>query len=217
VALHDEMTPLLSTSFLPPVQWFSILWNHPAVVLEACEHFQKGTVRNRCRIAGPNGAQRLSVPLAKGKHQQMPIRDVRIAYDEPWQRQHWRSIRTAYGNAPFFEHYADDLVIFFERRFEFLFDLNSELLTFFLKKINWPGELTLSSQYFLPGKWPEGEDFRAAFSGEAVDWPHNFTATRYPQVFEEKHGFLPHLSILDLLMCCGRQSGEVLMKGLMKG
>ena len=190
----DEM--ILHTAYFPSVPWFSILWSQPTIVLEACEHYQKGSTRNRCHIAGPNGEQRLSIPLVKGKHQQTPIREVRIAYDEPWQRQHWRSIRTAYGNAPFFEHYADGLVPFFERRVEFLFDLNWEVLQFLIQKTGWRGEVLFSEQY------EGGTNFKLQTS--------NFT---YPQVFEEKTGFLPNLSMLDLLLCCGKQSGEILTAG----
>lgn len=204
------MIPLLPTSFLPSIAWFSILWTHETVCLEACEHFQKGSLRNRCYIAGPNGMQRLSIPLAKGKHQQMPIREVRIAYDEPWQRQHWRSIRTAYGNAPFFEHYADELAPFFERRFEFLFDFNSELCHLLLKKWGWKGALTHSAQYLEPGHVPPGTDFRSSFSDVAGKIPDWFCPLPYPQVFGDRMPFLPNLSALDLLFCCGKQAREVL-------
>jgi hypothetical protein len=191
---NDEMTTL-HTAYFPPISWFSRLWSQAAVALEACENYQKGSVRNRCHIAGPNGEQMLSVPLVKGKHQRTPIREVRIAYDEPWQRQHWRSIRTAYGNAPFFEHYADGLAPFFERRYPFLFDLNLEVVQFFIQKTGWRGEVLFSEKYApqLLGSW---------------ELPRS--STRYPQVFEEKHGFLPDLSMLDLLLCCGKQAAEIL-------
>ena len=185
--------PRVTLCYLPPVSWCAMAWNSAAVVIEAHEHYQKGSLRNRCYIAGPNGVQRLSIPLEKGKHQQMPICEVRIAYDEPWQRRHWRSIKTAYGNAPYFEHYADDLAPFYEKRYDFLFDYNLELLRLILqKKLGWPGEIRLSEQYRAPD----------AFEGE--------TSRRYPQVFEEKHGFLPDLSVLDLLFCCGKRGGEYL-------
>ncbi|MBK7936385.1 MAG: WbqC family protein [Lewinellaceae bacterium] len=185
--------PHLSLCYLPPVSWCAVAWNSDVVVIEAREHYQKGSLRNRCYIAGPNGVQRLSIPLVKGKHQQMPIREVRIAYDEPWQRLHWRSIRTAYGNAPYFEHYADDLSPFYEKRFDFLLDYNIELLSVVLqKKLGWPGEIRLSERFRPP------------------DVFESDTSRRYPQVFEEKHGFLPDLSILDLLLCCGKEGGGAL-------
>lgn len=202
--------PLLPLLYFPPVAWLALLWRSEQVTLEACENYQKGSLRNRCYVAGPNGVQRLSIPLETGKHQQKPVREVRIAYDEPWQRQHWRSICTAYGNAPFFEHYADELQPFFEKRFPFLFDFNLEILYFLLRKFGWSSPLSLSVQYMLPSQLPEGIDFRPAFSGDAGDVPPWFQPVRYPQVFTERHGFLANLSALDLLFCCGKQTSDVL-------
>lgn len=183
-------------AYLPPISWCAALWNSPDIEIEACEHYQKGSFRNRCHIAGPNGMQRLSIPLAKGKNQQMPIREVRISYDETWQRLHWRSIKTAYGSAPFFEHYAPELQRFYEKRYEFLFDYNLELLHFALKKkMGWNGEIKLSTAY--------------STAIPATLTPP-FEPGRYPQVFEDKHGFLPDLSLLDLLFCYGKRGGEIL-------
>ncbi|HNG88828.1 MAG TPA: WbqC family protein [Saprospiraceae bacterium] len=184
------------TAYFPALSWFAPFWAQQEASLEACEHYQKGSIRNRCNIAGPNGAQMLSVPLVKGKHQRTPIRDVRIAYDLPWQRQHWRSICTAYGNAPFFEHFADHLRPFFERQPSFLFDLILEVLQFFLEKTRWSGTLRLTERYTL--------------RGQKGDTPPPHPTLPYPQVFQEKTGFLPDLSVLDLLLCCGR-SGSVLL------
>ncbi|GAB4497829.1 MAG: WbqC family protein [Saprospiraceae bacterium] len=205
------MTPLFSIAYLPPVSWCEAACKQETIAIEAHEHYQKGSLRNRCYIAGPNGVQRLSIPLLKGKHQQTPIREVRIASDQDWQRQHWRSIRTAYGNAPFFEHYADELTPFFERRYSFLFDYNLDLLTFILqKKLGWRGEITFSETWLPLGEWPHGSDLREAFSGESGKWPVWFQPLSYPQVFAERFGFLPNLSVLDLLFCCGKNGREVL-------
>ena len=202
---------LFPLPYLPPVSWCAAAWDRDRIVIEAWENYQKGSVRNRCYIAGPNGIQRLSIPLVKGKHRQTPIREVRISRDEPWQRQHWRSISTAYGNAPFFEHYAGAVAVFYEKRYEFLFDFNLDLLTFiFQKKLGWSGEITLSNAYFPAGSWPHGADLRAQFEGEPAACPQWFRPARYAQVFEERHGFLPNLSVLDLLFCCGKRGGETL-------
>lgn len=205
------MNPLLELCYLPPVSWLALACSGEDFTLEACEHFQKGTYRNRCHIAGPNGLQRLSIPLAGGKNQQMPIREVRIAYDQPWQQVHWRSIQAAYGSAPFFPFYADDLAPFFQKKWLFLFDFNLELLGVLLKKLDWTGRFEWSETYLPPGQTGDLQDFRnAVLPGAKRPQPAWFQPGRYPQVFQERHGFLPDLSALDLLFCQGKAAGDVL-------
>lgn len=202
--------PLLPLCYLPPISWCVAAWNSDGILLEACENYQKGSLRNRCYIAGPNGIQRLSIPLAKGKHQQTPIREVRIANDQPWQRLHWRSIRTAYGNAPFFEHYAGELARFYERRYEFLFDYNLDVLNFVLiNKLQWQGRIELTAVWLPASAYPSATDFREAFSGDPGNVPQWFVPVRYPQVFTDRYGFLPNLSVLDVLFCCGKRGGAI--------
>lgn len=202
---------LIETQYFPSVAWCAAVWNEQMVAIDAAEHYQKGSLRNRCYLASPNGPQRLSIPLQKGKHQQTPIRDVRIAYDQPWQRQHWRSILAVYGNAPFFEHYADDFRPFFERQWGFLFDLNQALLELILThKLGWSGDWGLQNNFIPPEDWLHGSDFRGQIAARAQGWPAWYFPKRYPQVFEERTGFLPNMSVLDLLFCCGKTGIEVL-------
>jgi hypothetical protein len=210
-------TPILTPFFLPPISWCAAVWNSNEVLLEAHGHYQKGSLRNRCHIAGPNGMQRLSIPLQKGKNQQMAYRDVRIAYDEPWHIRHWRSICTAYGSAPFFEHYADDLRPFFERRHDFLFDFNLILLELiFQKKLRWEGGFTWTTEFEKATATPAPYDWRSAFPTSHLVWPDWFFPGRYGQVFQERFGFIPNLSILDLLFCAGKnQTIALLQKGYM--
>lgn len=203
------MQSLLELPYWPPVSWLAIAWHSDTLWLECCEHYQKGSYRNRCHIAGPNGLQRLSIPLEKGKHQQSPIRDVRISYSEPWQKQHWRSIAAAYGNAPFFEHLEDRLAGFYEKRYPFLFDFNLEILHFILKWLDAPPAPRQTTQYFEQVQTPL-TDWRNQITPKAATLPDWFLPKAYSQVFLERHGFLPDLSALDLLFCCGKQSGLIL-------
>ncbi|MFN0175989.1 MAG: WbqC family protein [Saprospiraceae bacterium] len=204
---------LLETQYLPSIAWCSAIWQEKLVALDAAEHYQKGSLRNRCHIAGPNGPQRLSIPLIKGKHQQTPIREVRISYEEPWQRQHWRTIQTVYGSAPYFEHYADHLRPFYERKWEFLFDYNYDFQALILKKrLGWAGDFIFQPDFFPRKKWSKGYDLRDQIGGGLNEYPTWYSPVRYPQVFEERTGFLPNLSVLDLLLCCGKTANEVLTK-----
>lgn len=196
----------------------ALAWNASVLQVEACEHFQKGSYRNRCHLAGPNGVQRLSIPLEKGKHQQTPIREVRIACNEPWRQAHWRSIRTAYGNSPFFAHYADELAAFYETRYTFLFDFNLELLYFLARKLGWQGHISFTSTYLSKLKGVStfglGADFRDAISPRNPALPAWFRPIPYAQVFAERFGFIAGLSALDLLFCQGRQAAGILAQSL---
>lgn len=204
---------LLELSYLPPVQYFTKLQHYALVLVEAQEHYAKGTYRNRCHIASANGLLRLSIPLEKGKNEQQPIQEVRIAYQEPWQHWHWEGIKSAYGKSPFFEHYADVLAPFYEKNYEFLFDWNWNLLQTLLQLIGIQSEMRFTTEYqkHTPA---ETLDFRNKISPKThrqAEDPH-FQPIRYEQVFIEKHGFLPNLSILDLLFCTGPEALSILMQ-----
>jgi len=198
------MPVLLEIQYLPPVQYLTKLAGGEPIFIEQWEHYQKGTYRNRCHIAAANGLTRLTIPLIKGKNEQQAIREVRIAYYEPWQRQHWQSIRSAYGNAPFYEFYADALQPFYEKPFPFLFDFNLELLQTLLKLLRMDVNLQLTDAYAEtpPAGWT---DLRNAIHPK----PHlqkpdpHFTPLPYHQVFEDRYAFLPNLSMLDTLFCMG--------------
>ena len=215
--MNPQSNILVELPYLPPVSWMAPAWQSGVLWLEASENFQRGSYRNRCHIAGPNCIQRLSIPLQKGKHQQATVRGVRIAYEEPWQQVHWRSIQAGYGNAPYFEYYVEDLAPFYQKRYSFLFDFNLELLHFLFKKMGWNGEIrfteTWSGQVSSPADTPV-VDFRNKVSPKATTLPHWFQPIPYAQVFTERHGFLPDLSALDLLFCCGKQSAAVLSQSL---
>jgi hypothetical protein len=205
---------LLELQYFPPLPYFAMLAKYETVWIEQHEHYVKGSYRNRCHIAAVNGVQRLSVPLRKGKNQQQPIREVRIAYDEPWQAQLWQAIQSAYGNSPFFEHYADFYQPFFRQKFEFLFDLNYELLVLTLRLLRLRCRLSLTESYQQTP--PEGiEDFRQVVHPKNAPG-QGVSPFRYPQVFEDRHGFLPNLCILDLLFCCGNEAGNVLNQIIVK-
>jgi hypothetical protein len=194
---------LLSLGYLPPVDWFLAFATHE-VLIEQHEHYSKGSYRNRCHIIAVNGFQRLTIPLRKGKNEQQPIKDVRIAYDEPWQIRHWRAITTAYGNSPFFEHFEDWFRPFYmEKRHERLWDWNMELLVLTLKllKIEKPWSLTENFEN-VP---LNAIDLRGLLDEKKAKVIDN-QSFKYPQVFEDRLGFLANPSVLDLLFCVGKLS-----------
>lgn len=198
---------LIESHYLPSAAFLSIFKKYESVIIDGHENYQKGSYRNRAYILGPNGPQRLSVPLRKGKHEQQPIREVQISYDEPWHRQQWKSIMTAYGNAPYFEYYKSELKSLIISKHETLFELNMKALIWLCNKMGLPEQQTEISTNFYDKVPPGIADLRNTIRpGEDVelDW---FRQLQYPQVFESRFGFVPQLSGLDLLFCLGPASG----------
>jgi len=205
------MSLLIELQYLAPVQYYAKLCSGQSVLIEQHEHYTKRSYRNRTRILGTNGVMRLTIPLKKGKNEGQSIREVQIEYIQGWQQQHWQSIRSAYGKAPFFEHYSDELHPFFEKKYKFLFDFNFELMETLMTIIGISSDISLTKNYAHTP--PEGMlDLRNTIHPKEryhkVD--AHYQSIPYAQVFQEKHGFVPDLSILDLLFCMGPQSSLVL-------
>lgn len=202
---------LLSTAYFAPVRYFSKLAAFPEIYIEQHENFIKQTYRNRTVILGANGPVSLIVPVEKGREQKIKIKDLRIAYDEEWQRNHWRTIFSAYNSSPFFEYYADDLEPFFRKKHIFLFDLNQQIAETILEILEIPTEFNLTEDF---EKIPENcLNFREQISPKThrtASDPH-FSPRPYTQVFHEKFGFVPDLSILDLLFNEGPSAHSLLL------
>ncbi len=202
----------IETAYLPPVQYWNKWLERPLVYIEACEHYVKGSYRNRCYLAGSHGPLCLSIPLLKGKNEGQPIREVRIDKSRPWHKQHWQSIQSCYGKAPFFEHYAAELEAFYQNPPDFLFDWNMQLLNWMQRQLGLEAiQLKHTTSYArqLP---KEIDDWRYAISPKAhrAGPDPDFTPRPYPQLFEDRLGFLPGLSALDLLLCMGPESQHYL-------
>ena len=213
-----DQSILIELPYLGSLPYYSKLLLHPQIWIEQQEHYSKGSFRNRCHIATANGVLALSIPLLKGKHQQAPIREVAIDNRANWQQQHWRSIKTAYGNSPFFEYYAPGLAQLYQQPFTHLFDFCWAAQELLLQFLNFSPNLVLTSAYqTVPAA--EVLDFRQQLL------PKNYSTYQdkyyhplpYPQVFEDRQGFLPNLSILDLLFCTGPEAPAHLMQCIQAG
>ena len=170
----------------------------PGFVLEVHEHYQRQTYRNRYQIIGPNGLQTLSIPVRHNHGSKIPVRDVEIDYRENWQQNHWRSIVTAYRNSPYFIYLEDAFRPFFEQKTDTLFDWNFRVIESFFRLMKWKKEI-LFSDAFLPLNLTE-TDYRDRIHPKR---PAVFPVREYQQVFQERHGFIPDVSMLDLLFCAG--------------
>jgi hypothetical protein len=202
-----EKTVLLELHYLPSIQYVSKLLQYPKVMLEQHENYSKGSYRNRCHLASSAGLLRLSLPLAGGKNQQQSIREVKLKYDEPWQNQHWTAIKSAYGKSPFFEHYEHRFLPIFQKKYEYLWDWNWDLLQVILEIISLEKNIELTEEF---EKEPNEKvvDLRNKISPKENKMfdDADFEQAKYVQVFEAENGFLSNLSILDLIFCAGPES-----------
>ncbi|MGM9737104.1 MAG: WbqC family protein [Candidatus Cryptobacteroides sp.] len=214
---------LLETAFFPPVSYFAAIAEEftlspgrvnsfvPSQVwIEACENYQKQSYRNRCRIYAAGGVENLSIPIVhENGTYSLPIKEIQIDWTTPWLTRLKRAIVSAYETSAYFEYYKDELFSLLDSRPEKLFDLNMEILKFFLSKTGIAAEIHLTEEFTLPGSgmFP-GKDLRgiihpkrdnSILSGLGLDKP-------YWQVFSPKHGFIPDLSIMDLLFNEGPDS-----------
>ena len=202
------MKTLLSTTYFGPIQWYQKLYRHEAVEIEQWESFLKQTYRNRCLIATTQGIQALTVPIERGTSQL--IRDIRISDHGNWRHLHWNALVSAYGESPFFEYYQDDIRPFFENRWDYLFDFNEAIRCKMCELLDIQPKVTFSSTYHHPADisltshlLPLTSDYREAINPKHPLPDPDFVPKPYYQVYQQKHGFLSNLSILDLLFNMG--------------
>lgn len=210
---------LLSTAYFPPIEYiakiaegFSLSPDEvkPSVIyLEACENYQKQSYRNRCRFYAENGVQNLSFPIVheNGTHT-LPIRSIRIDWSTPWMLQTKRAIASAYESSAYFEYYKDELFEILDSHPETLFEMNTRILEFCLKKIGISAEIRLTEEYTPRGSGIYGEDLREVIHPKRENSILADLGLEKPyfQVFARKHGFIPNLSIMDLLFNEGPDS-----------
>ena len=207
------MTVYLSSAYLAPVEYYTKLLAYDQIYIEQHDHYTKQTYRNRCTIAAPDGELALSIPSVKPDTPKCPMRDIRISDHGNWRHLHWNAIESAYNHTPFFEYYKDDFRPFYEKKYEFLADFNEELCHLVCSLIDIQPTIERTSEYkaiFTPNE----VDFRERihpkkdFRLEDTD----FFPQPYYQVFQEKLGFLPNLSIIDLLFNMGPESLLILQQ-----
>lgn len=215
--MNPQNAILLELQYLPGIQYMSKFLQYESVWIEQHENYLKGSYRNRAYLAGPNGVLRLSIPLRKGKNEQQNIREVEIAYDEPWLSQHWSGIQSAYGNAPYFLYYADAFQPLYEQQENSLFDFNLKLLKLIIELLGIAPNYQFTHS-FQATTDPHKLDFRNGIFPKKHRQKKDlhFQPAHYRQVFEEKNGFLPNLSILDLLFCAGPQAQLILENSIVQ-
>lgn len=200
------MELLIHPTYFPSIATFAMLVQHE-VVWEAHDNFQKQTYRNRCYICTDKGKHMLNIPIQHvgGEEGRQKYVDVRMDNSYGWKKIHWRTLETAYRTSPFFEFFEDDIKPLFEGKEESLFDFNMKTIEIIggCLGIEIPKEKTTT--YELQPS--EVRDLRFLVNAKNEK---DFGLELYPQVFEERHGFIANLSILDLLFNEGTQTLDYL-------
>jgi hypothetical protein len=180
------------------IQYFRELVRTENPVFALSETFLKQSFRSRCEIYGANGKQTLSVPVIKTKGSSSLVSEIAISYAEDWQKNHWKSIRSAYGKSPYFEHYEDAIKDLIFAKYAYLHELNLSILKQCLKWLEYEKEIILFNQ-------KTDEQLSKLHLGNAkITSDENFK--KYHQVFEEKQGHFSNLSFLDLIFNEGKNS-----------
>ena len=192
------------------------MMKYGGMTVDVGEHYVKRSYRNKCSILSANGVMALTVPLSRASSDDADLthaamKDLKVSYDDNWRHVHWQSLVSAYNMSPFFEYYEDDIKPLFERKFDYLVDLNAEAMDI-VNRLLMMDDVTINvSETYIPAQTVE-LDLRDKITPKTH--LNDFNQKEYYQVFSEKYGFQPNLSILDLLFNLGPESRVVLRDSL---
>lgn len=206
----DTSRVLLNTAYFPPIQYFSKIVRFNKILIEQYESYGKQSFRNRCDIYGANGKLTLSVPVIEGARKKVLTKDIKIEYTTNWQKIHFKSIESAYRRSPYYEYYIDDIEPLFNKEFEYLLDFNNAIIDVINGILDISPNIEMTDDYIVNVgdivDWREG--IHPKKSKIKID--NNFYTDQYTQVFSDKGGFIPNLSILDLIFNLGPESIDYL-------
>ncbi len=204
------MKIIIENQILPPNYIWSKFESSDQILIEQFDNYNKRTYRNRIIILSQNGPLTISIPLKKGKNRNTPFTNVQISYDKNWISNIKNTLKTCYNSAPFFDFYFEDLLRIFNKKHQFLFQLNNDLRDFVIEilEINVPIKFT---EDYLKQYNSEYIDLRDKYS-PVIDLKQesSHSTKKYPQVFEYKIGYFPNVSILDLIFNMGRQAALII-------
>ncbi len=192
---------LIENQLFPVISYFKILVNCPDLIIEVCENYQKMSFRNRYVIFGANGVINLSIPIKGGRQQKQKFYEVEIDYSENWQVKHWRGLTSSYSNSPYFDYYAEALKSIIFSNEKYLKDYNLKALKWILKVLKINIKISFTSEY--KKEYENILDCRNTILPKNFQHITNNVEPKYTQVFQDRLGFQPNLSILDLLFATG--------------
>lgn len=203
------MNLLIDLQYFPSIILYKVSNKKSNIVFEQYEFYQKMSFRNRCEIASAQGRIHLSIPLVKGRDQKTVMKDVRIANTYSWQDQHWKTLLACYSRSPWFEYYRDDLEQLYRTSFDFLLDWNLACFEWTCRVLALPAGVMLTDAW-RPYYGEDWLDLRGKLVPKNIGETDLASPVAYRQVFEEVTGFIPHLSVLDLLFCEGQRARSLL-------
>ncbi|MCG8893470.1 WbqC family protein [Tenacibaculum finnmarkense] len=196
---------LFIPTYFAPISQYAAIYNADSVVFELEDNYQKQTYRNRCAIYAANGKLSLNIPV---KHllteSRKKSKDTLVENDIPWQQQHFKSLQSAYKSSPFFEFFEDDIANIFHKKYRYLQDVNIDTHLFIADALQIDDSFTKTVDYQVTPNIPDYRNLAIAKKGIEIEME------RYIQIFDDKHGFIPNLSILDLLFMEGPNASTFL-------
>ena len=202
------MVPLISAFYFGSVEHYRLLARHDRVIIDIGEHYERQSYRSRTSVVGPNGRQDLVVQIARRSGEKMPMKSVGLSYVETWPHQHLHAIRSAYGNAPWFIHYIDDIERVLQKKYDRLVDVDLATLQLGMKWLGLTTAVEVAENYLDTGALYQ--DLRASFHPKKPLAPWVDPVPPYPQVFADRHGFVPRMSIIDLVCNCGPEAKRII-------
>jgi hypothetical protein len=204
------MDLLVSTAYLPNINFFEEILRSEKIFIEKYENFPKQTYRNRTYILSANGVMPLVVPVNKGRSGKILTKDITLNYDENWQKQHFRSIMSAYKSAPFYDFFIDEFLIFFEKKYKFLIDFNFDILLKINKLLHIEKEIGFTDE-FVKNVDINTKDLRFSLNFKNFDKQIITSQKPYIQVFADRFDFVPNMSIIDLIFNLGPEARTYLL------
>ncbi|MCD8435586.1 WbqC family protein [Tenacibaculum dicentrarchi] len=196
---------LFIPTYFAPISQYAKIYNADSVVFEFDDNYQKQTYRNRCYIYGANGKLSLNIPV---KHliteNRKKSKDTLVDNEIQWQQQHFKSLQSAYKSSPFFEFFEDDIANIFHKKYTYLQDVNIDTHLFIADALQIEDTFSKTAVYEVTPNMPDYRNLAIAKKGVTIEMD------TYIQMFDDKHGFIPNLSILDLLFMEGPNASTFL-------
>lgn len=193
------MSHIFPTAYLPSIEYVSLFLKTEDASIELFETYQKQSCRTRTNVMTANGVQTLTIPVIKTNGNHTLTKDIEISYKESWQQIHLRCLESAYRKSAYFDYYFPYFEKIYKQKFNTLVELNDFCLKTILKILKTKKDYSFTTDF---ERITDENDYRVSLSKGT----NKIEMIPYYQVFADRHGFIPNLSIVDLLFNEGPNS-----------